>query len=51
MTKNTIIGLAKKLNDFELDKLIVKLQKILLDRMFPKDKNGERHMKNANRRN
>lgn len=45
MNKNTIINLAKKLNDLELDKLIVKLQKILLDRMFPKDKNGERHIK------
>jgi hypothetical protein len=45
MNKNTIINLAKKLNDLELDKLIVKLQKMLLDRMFPKDKNGERHMK------
>lgn len=45
MNKNTIINLAKKLNDLELDELIVKLQKMLLHRMFPKDKNGERRMK------
>ena len=43
--KNIILSIAKNLPENELDKIIVKLQKILLDKMFPKDKKGERHMK------
>jgi len=43
--KNIILSIAKNLPKNELDEIIVKLQKILLDKMFPKDKKGERHMK------
>jgi hypothetical protein len=43
--KNIILSIAKNLPENELDEIIVKLQKILLDKMFPKDKKGERHMK------
>jgi hypothetical protein len=43
--KNNILSIANNLNDNELESIIIKLQKILLDRMFPKNKKGERQMK------
>ena len=45
MIKN-IFKQCEKLNPVILEKLIVKLQYLLLNKMFPKDKKGKRQMKN-----
>ena len=43
-----LIEEIKKLDVKALEKLLPKVQYILLDKMFPKDKKGERHMRKAN---
>ena len=43
-----LIKEIKKLNVSDLEKICVKVQYILLNKMFPKDKKGQRHMRKAN---
>jgi mRNA-degrading endonuclease RelE of RelBE toxin-antitoxin system len=43
-----ILNQIKKLDTETLEKLYHKVQFLLLDRMFPKDNNGKRHMRKAN---
>ena len=40
-----LIEEIKKLDVNDLEKLSLKVQYILLDKMFPKDKKGQRHMR------
>lgn len=40
-----LIEEIKKLDVNDLEKLLPKVQYILLDKMFPKDKKGKRHMR------
>jgi hypothetical protein len=40
-----ILKEIKKLNVDDLEKLYHKVQYILTDKMFPKDKKGQRHMR------
>lgn len=42
-----LIKEIKKLDVNDLEKLYHKVQYLLLDKMFPKDKKGERHMRKA----
>ncbi len=43
-----ILNQVKQLDTKTLEKLYHKVQYLLLDRMFPKDKKGNRHMRKAN---
>ena len=43
-----ILNQVKQLDTKTLEKLYHKVQYLLLHRMFPKDKKGNRHMRKAN---